>query len=381
MLRSQPPVSFYGATFASWFCKTWDNCHPECLDKSREEKSVLCKKGVIRLFLQVKLRLQMLPSEQHFLSAVLGCQKPCSKMLWHASISACLTKATKLRIDCPLLQTILLMPCNGKDKWTLISRGPLWQLPTWYISNTSKATFRKHTASWCCTEKLTKSLRWPFRLSTLLMFPRLVFRAKSQSASSTRSAVVIALSDVCEIGSKSLRRHDYIGQGDSDVWVSSVLDGISHSDSALYTWGTNESFLCYWSHFSGIKTCVSSSSCRCRWSTNSPHCSRLLGLVFAASLWTLLYIHWAHTTLSEIVMTSYSIWQRRSRSLWCISAGIWCQCGKSSLDWLNLAYRDTRFHALICLLKCRNHKDGVPGTVCSQAMSRWTMRCIACGKL
>ena len=67
------------------------------------------------------------------------------------------------------------------------------------------------------------------------MFPRLVFRAESQSASSTRSAVVVALLDVCEIGSRSLRRHNYIGQGDSDVWVSSVLDGISHSDSGLYT--------------------------------------------------------------------------------------------------------------------------------------------------
>lgn len=156
------------------------------------------------------------------------------------------------------------------------------------------------------------------------------------------------------------------------------LNGISHSDSGLYTWGTNKSLLCYWSHFSGIKTCVCSSSCRCRWSTNCPHCSRHVRLVFAASVWTLLYIHWVHTSLSEIVTTWYSMWQRRSRSLWCISAGIWCQSGKSILDWLNY---DTRFHALICLLKCLNHRDGVPGTVCSQARSRWTMRCIACGKL
>jgi len=80
---------------------------------------------VFRLIFEVKLRLQMLPSKQHSLSALFGCQELAGILMWHASISPCLVKAQGLKDGCLLLQTTLLMPCNGKDKWMLILRDPL----------------------------------------------------------------------------------------------------------------------------------------------------------------------------------------------------------------------------------------------------------------
>ena len=103
-----------------------------------------------------------------------------------------------------------------------------------------------------------KIIEIAFRLSTLSISPRLV---SSPANTVCQQHQVCGGRDVWEIRIASLRRHLYIEKRDNDV-LDEVCDW---SLTVAFTHKECTDAFCFTAHtFFGIKTCVSSSSCRGR---------------------------------------------------------------------------------------------------------------------